>query len=106
MKAYWIRTEGGRTVFELRDTAVPVPGPGQILVRVRAALLCLVTRDGHLVSRHAFPHREVLDGGMSKRLPERLHRTLVIPGPPRPSAIIVPGGEVQVTYTNQNKRKA
>jgi NADPH:quinone reductase-like Zn-dependent oxidoreductase len=38
MKAYWIKTDSGRTVFELRDTPPPpAPGPGQILVRVRAA---------------------------------------------------------------------
>jgi NADPH:quinone reductase len=37
MKSYWIRPESGKTVLELRDAPVPEPGPGQLLVRVRAA---------------------------------------------------------------------
>jgi NADPH2:quinone reductase len=39
MKSYWIRHEGGNAVLELRETPVPQPGPGQIVVRVRAASL-------------------------------------------------------------------
>ncbi|HYD58333.1 MAG TPA: zinc-binding dehydrogenase [Burkholderiales bacterium] len=39
MKAYYIRVEGGRTVLEAREVAQPVAGPGQVLVKVRAASL-------------------------------------------------------------------
>ena len=37
MKAFYIRAEGARTVLEARDAARPQPGPGQVLVQVRAA---------------------------------------------------------------------
>ncbi len=37
MKAVVIREYGGPEVLELREVAEPVPGPGQLLVRVRAA---------------------------------------------------------------------
>jgi len=39
MKAYWIAPGPGGTAVELRETAVPEPKPGEILVRVRAASL-------------------------------------------------------------------
>jgi len=39
MKAYWIRTEQGRTVLELKETSAPEPKPGELTVRVRAAAL-------------------------------------------------------------------
>lgn len=39
MQAYWIRSDGGRTLFELREMPVPTPGAGQVLLRVRAASL-------------------------------------------------------------------
>lgn len=39
MKAYWIRTEQGRTVVELKETSAPEPKPGELTVRVRAAAL-------------------------------------------------------------------
>lgn len=47
MKSYWLNTpeltpgsqdsQGAQTTLELRDTPMPVPGPSQLLVRVRAA---------------------------------------------------------------------
>src|SRR5438552_2252171 len=39
MKAYWIAPGPGGTAVELRETAIPEPKPGEILVRVRAASL-------------------------------------------------------------------
>jgi NADPH:quinone reductase-like Zn-dependent oxidoreductase len=37
MKSYWMQVRDGQGQLELRDTDVPVPGAGQLLVRVRAA---------------------------------------------------------------------
>ncbi|HEV7617663.1 MAG TPA: zinc-binding dehydrogenase [Burkholderiaceae bacterium] len=37
MQSYWMQTTGANTTLELRDVAVPEPGPQQVLVRVRAA---------------------------------------------------------------------
>ncbi len=37
MKSYWIRTENGKTVLEGREAPVPVPQPGEALLRIRAA---------------------------------------------------------------------
>ena len=39
MKSYWIRHEGKTGVLELREQPIPVPGPGQMLLRVRATSL-------------------------------------------------------------------
>jgi NADPH:quinone reductase-like Zn-dependent oxidoreductase len=39
MKAYWIRHQAGKAELYLRDLPVPEPGPGQLLLRVRAASL-------------------------------------------------------------------
>ena len=39
MKRWSIRTEGGAKKVELGEAAVPVPGPGQVGVRIRAAAL-------------------------------------------------------------------
>src|SRR5206468_12592794 len=49
MKSYWIRPESGKTVVELRDAPMPEPGPGQILVRMRAAGL----NRGELIVGHS-----------------------------------------------------
>jgi len=37
MKAIWITRKGGPEVLELRDTAQPTPGPGEVLIKVKAA---------------------------------------------------------------------
>jgi len=37
LRAYYVRAHEGRTELECRDAAVPEPGPGQLLLRVRAA---------------------------------------------------------------------
>ncbi len=39
MKSWWIRSAGGKLVLELRDAPDPVPKPGELAVRVRAASL-------------------------------------------------------------------
>ena len=39
MKSYWMQVKDNRATIELRDTDQLVPGPGQMLVRVRAASL-------------------------------------------------------------------
>ena len=57
MKSYWLRPDSGRTVIELRDTPAPEPGPGQILVRMRAAGL----NRGELIVGHS-----VKAGGAAK----------------------------------------
>ncbi len=49
MKSYWIRPETGKTAVELRDTPAPEPGPGQLLVRMRAAGL----NRGELIVGHS-----------------------------------------------------
>lgn len=37
MKSWWMDAKDGQMVLELREVAPPAPGPGQLLVRVRAA---------------------------------------------------------------------
>ncbi|MDB5841739.1 MAG: Alcohol dehydrogenase, zinc-binding protein [Herminiimonas sp.] len=37
MQSYWMQTTESGAALELRDVAIPEPGPGQLLVRVRAA---------------------------------------------------------------------
>lgn len=37
MKSYWMQVTDDQAQMELRDTPQPVPGPGQLLLRVRAA---------------------------------------------------------------------
>src|SRR5512142_2313757 len=37
MRSVWITRPGGPEVLEVRDTADPMPGPGEVRVRVRAA---------------------------------------------------------------------
>src|SRR6185503_15627374 len=39
MKSYWVRHEGERSILEPREVAKPEPGPGQMVVRVRATAL-------------------------------------------------------------------
>ena len=37
MKSYWIRDENGTIALEGRELPVPVPQPGEVLLRIRAA---------------------------------------------------------------------
>src|ERR1700722_10132598 len=37
MKAIWITRKGGPEVLELRDTPQPTPGPGEVLISIKAA---------------------------------------------------------------------
>jgi NADPH2:quinone reductase len=39
MKAYFLQSAGGRMNLELREVPVPQPGPGQLLVKIRASSL-------------------------------------------------------------------
>src|SRR5512137_2633612 len=39
MKSYWMQSTAERATIELRETAIPEPGPQQVLVRLRAASL-------------------------------------------------------------------
>ncbi len=48
MKSYWMQMENGPGVLELRDIAMPEPGPNQVLVRVRASAL----NRGELIAGH------------------------------------------------------
>lgn len=57
MKSYFLKPDAGRTVIELRDAPMPEPGPGQILLRMRAAGL----NRGELIVGHS-----VKPGGAAK----------------------------------------
>jgi NADPH:quinone reductase-like Zn-dependent oxidoreductase len=39
MKSWWIQTQNGAMALELRDIPIPQPGPGQVIIRIRAAAL-------------------------------------------------------------------
>ncbi|HET9470271.1 MAG TPA: alcohol dehydrogenase catalytic domain-containing protein, partial [Usitatibacter sp.] len=39
MKSHFMQVAGGRATIEMRDVPTPEPGPGQLLVRMRAASL-------------------------------------------------------------------
>jgi NADPH:quinone reductase len=48
MRSWWIESRGTRTEIEAREVAVPQPGAGQVLVRLRAAGL----NRGELIASH------------------------------------------------------
>ena len=39
MRSWWMQSDGTQSTLELRDVALPEPGPGQLLVRMHAAAL-------------------------------------------------------------------
>ena len=39
MKSWWIKTADHAMALELRDISIPQPGPGQVVIRIRAAAL-------------------------------------------------------------------
>ncbi|MBM3366909.1 MAG: zinc-binding dehydrogenase [Betaproteobacteria bacterium] len=59
MRSYWIQTQGGETALEARDIPNPEPGPGQLLLRMRAAGL----NRGELIVGHG-----LTAAGATKRL--------------------------------------
>ena len=44
MKAWYLGTEGSKTFLEPCEAAVPKPGPGELLVKVKAASLNQIGR--------------------------------------------------------------
>jgi NADPH2:quinone reductase len=48
MQSYWVLPRSGTTLLELREAEVPQPGPGQLLLRVRAAGL----NRGEMIAGH------------------------------------------------------
>ena len=56
MKSYSLRVEGAQAVLQLCEAPVPVPGPGQLLVKVHAAGL----------NRGEFIPGGLIKGGASK----------------------------------------
>jgi NADPH2:quinone reductase len=57
MKSYFLKPDAGKTAIELREAPIPEPGPGQILLRMRAAGL----NRGELIVGHS-----VKPGGAAK----------------------------------------
>ena len=66
MRAVVVRSVGGPEALELMDVFVPVPGPGQIRIRVEAAAVNPVdaaTRSGQLLAAGLMPARDVIGIG-------------------------------------------
>ncbi|MDA0276502.1 MAG: zinc-binding alcohol dehydrogenase, partial [Proteobacteria bacterium] len=59
MRSYWIQTKGSKAALEARDIPNPEPGPGQLLLRMRAAGL----NRGELIVGHG-----LTAAGTSKQL--------------------------------------
>jgi NADPH2:quinone reductase len=49
MKSYWLKPDSGKTALEFRDVPQPLPGPGQILLKMHAASM----NRGELIVGHA-----------------------------------------------------
>ena len=65
MKAYELQGPGGIDAMMLVDKPMPVPGPGQVLVRLKAATINyrdLLTVKGGYGSRQKFPLVPLSDG--------------------------------------------
>ncbi len=65
MKAYELQGPGGIDAMMLVDKPVPVPGPGQVLVKLKAATINyrdLLTVKGGYGSRQKFPLIPLSDG--------------------------------------------
>ena len=65
MKAYELQGPGGVDEMKLVEKAVPVPGPGQVLVKLKAATINyrdLLTVKGGYGSRQKFPLVPLSDG--------------------------------------------
>lgn len=69
MQSYWMQmSEAGGDALELRDVPVPQPGPGQVLVRLRAAAL----NRGELLPGHGDPGSWKAIGGEGAGVVEAL----------------------------------
>jgi NADPH:quinone reductase-like Zn-dependent oxidoreductase len=67
MKSWHVRTEGGAMKVDLRDVPEPRPGPGQVLVRIRAAAL----NRGEFIAGHGL-HAALGEGVTALRAGDRV----------------------------------
>jgi len=105
MRSVWITRHGGPEVLEVRETADPVPGPGEVRVRVRAAglnfsdvmaRLGLYTEGPRLPAVVGYEASGVIDAaGQGVHRARAGDRVLVLaPGGCQAEAVVVPEGQV------------